>query len=131
MSSQQGGPAFHPVMRRTGLFGLFGKLAPSREFLQDKISECEWSIDREREAVFANGISRAYFVVFETQVPPSRERVATWVPALRGCLSWGGCAWADGSVCACRWRRRSRLRPCCTRPTRGCTSAKQPPAQTT
>ena len=73
LSAHRGGPVFQPVMHRTGMFGLFGRLVQSRKFFQDKISECEWSIDREREAVFANGISRAYFVVFETQVPPSRE----------------------------------------------------------
>lgn len=68
LQAQRGGPLFKPVMHRVGWLGLFGKLVPSKRFYQDKIAECEWSIDREREDVFANGISRAYFVVFETQV---------------------------------------------------------------
>lgn len=57
-----------PVKHRTGCCGLFGKQVVSREWLQERIHECEQAIDRERQKVFQHGVARSYFVLFETQV---------------------------------------------------------------
>ena len=66
--ARKGGKAFEPVHRRTGFLGLCGSRVAAREWLQERIRECEEAIDRERHEVFEHGIARSYFVLFETQV---------------------------------------------------------------
>lgn len=117
-AAHSGGPPFEQVTHRVGFLGLLGKRVPSRRFYQDQITESEWSIDREREAVFADGISRAYFVVFETQVrlPRGPSPVFGRVhPHVRSPMSLSVCVvWpvvAPAEACLCRDSGPSGGRP--------------------